>query len=128
MPFNITVLPSGNAAKAQETFLHLIHDKPFVLLVVMGDDEDAEQLKARAVLVAGGPQDLRRVVWMKNPDNHRLQIAALEVSPELARKLNGPNVLAFTTSHDDAICDVIERSEAPVKFGRIIDSFAAGEE
>jgi hypothetical protein len=124
MPFNITVLPPGNAAKAQETFLHLIHDKPLVLLVVMGDDEDAEGLKARAVLVAGGPEDLRRVVWMKNPDNHRQQIAALESS----EMLKGKDVLAFTTSHDDAVCDVIERSEAPVKFGRIIDSFAAGEE
>ena len=116
-------LPPGDVATARRIFAEAVHDEPFVLLVVLGDDVDAGDLVERADKVAGAPDDLRHVVWMRNPMNHREQITAL-VSSDL---LDGKDVLAFCTNFDDVICDVIERSEAPVKFRRIIRAFTRGE-
>jgi hypothetical protein len=116
-------LPPGDAATARRLFREVVHDEPFVLLVVLGDDASAGQLVERADKVAGAPDDLRHVVWMRNPKNHSKQITDL-VSSDL---LDGKDVLAFCTNNDDIVCDVIERSEAPVKFRRIISAFIAGE-
>src|SRR3954453_3187255 len=115
--------PPGDPETARRIFADLVHDEPFVLLVVLGDDLEAGDLVGRADKVAGELQSLRHVVWMRNPDNHQQQIAALEGSD----KLNGQDVLAFCTNYDDVICALILRSEAPVKFYRIIQAFVRGE-
>jgi hypothetical protein len=116
-------LPPGDAATARRRFAEAVHNEPFVLLVVLGDDVDASELVERADKVAGAPEDLRYVVWMRNPLNHREQITDLQSSA----MLDGKDVLAFCTSFDDLVCDVIERSESPVKFRRIIRAFIRGE-
>ena len=119
-----TELPPGDPATAQRMFSELIYDEPFVLLVVLGEDLEAVDLVDRADKVAGDVQSLRHVVWMRNPDNHQNQIAALESSDQL----DNQDALAFCTNNDDAVCDVILRSEAPVKFRRIIQAFIRGEQ
>lgn len=116
-------LPPGDAATARRMFAEAVQDEPFVLLVVLGDDVDAGELVERADKVAGAPDDLRHVVWMRNPMNHREQITGLVSSSLLDEK----DVLAFCTNYDDIVCDVIERSEVPVKFRRIISAFIRGE-
>ena|SRR6266536_2537763 len=110
-----------NADRA--TFHNLIFNELLVLFVVLGDDADSADLVARADKVAGGPDDLRRVVWMRNPANHADQLKALKSSDLLA----GGDVVAFTTNFDDVVSDVIRMSERPVMFVRIMKAFAKAE-
>ncbi len=110
-----------NADRA--TFHNLIFNELLVLFVVLGDDADSADLVARADKVAGGPDDLRRVVWMRNPDSHADQLKALKSSDLLA----GGDVVAFTTNFDDVVSDVIRMSERPVMFVRIMKAFAKAE-
>ncbi len=110
-----------NADRA--TFHNLIFNELLVLFVVLGDDADSADLVARADKVAGGPDDLRWVVWMRNPANHADQLKALKSSDLLA----GGDVVAFTTNFDDVVSDVIRMSERPVMFVRIMKAFAKAE-
>jgi len=110
-----------NADRA--TFHNLIFNELLVLFVVLGDDADSADLVARADKVAGGPDDLRRVDWMRNPANHADQLKALKSSDLLA----GGDVVAFTTNFDDVVSDVIRMSERPVMFVRIMKAFAKAE-
>jgi hypothetical protein len=123
MRLKTTELPPGDAATARRMFEELIHREAHVLFVVLGDDLAAADLVERADKVAGAPEDLRWVVWMRNSSNHHQQIGELESSD----LLDGKDVRAFCTNNDDAICDVILRSEEPVKFRRILQAFAKGE-
>ncbi len=118
-----TELPPGDGATARRMFADLVVKEPFVLLVVLGDDAGADELVGHADKVAGGPDDLRWVVWMRNPANHGDQIRALKSSD----LLDGKDARAFCTNYDDVVCDVITRSEEPVTFTRIIEAFANGE-
>lgn len=110
-----------NADRA--TFHNLIFNELLVLFVVLGDDPESADLVTRADKVAGGPDDLRRVVWMRNPANHADQVKALKSSDLLA----GGDAVAFTTNFDDVVSDVIRMSERPVMFVRIMKAFAKAE-
>jgi hypothetical protein len=118
-----TELSGVDRTADRDTFHHLIFDELLVLFVVLGGDAESAALVARADKVAGGPDDLRRVVWMRKPANHEDQLKALKSSDLLA----GGDVAAFTTNFDDVVCDVIHKSELPVGFVRIMEAFAKGE-
>jgi hypothetical protein len=117
-----TELSEVDVPYARATFDDLINNQPFVLFVVLGSDAQARELVEKADKVAGGPLDLRRVVWMRSPTNHQDQISNLESSQLLTS-----STAAFCTNYDDAICDTIEPSDFPIKFIRILKAFAKGE-
>jgi hypothetical protein len=117
-----TELSEVDVLHARATFHDLINNEPLVLFVVLGSDLQAKELVEKADKVAGGPLDLRRVVWMRNPTNHQAQIADLKSSQLLT-----PSTAAFCTNYDDEICDTIDPADFPITFTRILKAFAKGE-
>jgi hypothetical protein len=119
------VLPTDDAALAAKMFHEIVHDEPYVLLVVLGDSDVAQQTVTRADKLAGAPDDWRWVVWARVPAHIAAEVQAMRdkgIKPDMQK----PDI-AFSTSLGDTIVDVIAASEPKPDNVRIFLAFAHGE-
>lgn len=107
------LLPTDDLLLADTIMDSYLHEQRKVLLVVLGDDMAARRLVESADRWAGIMTDPRWVIWVRN----RSHIATLANDLKDPQHLvsNWDNVLAFSVSLSDNICDVIGYTTAYIK-------------
>lgn len=105
------VVPSNDPTAASKLFQQMIAE-PFILFVVLGDGPSAEDLVSKASNLAGLANEPRWVIWARQPSELSADIKQLkEATPGLKNQIASGKVAAFTTSLNDAICDVVLTNE-----------------
>ena len=121
-----TVLPR-DATKACELFRARLFDFPHVHLVVLGESEELEEVVARAGKAAGAPEELRWVIWARNPQAVRPVLEKLTGPESLKKLVLDGKARLFALSHDDQLRDVIKLEE-PATNTRLQLAFYCAEE
>jgi hypothetical protein len=105
------VVPSNDPIAASKLFQQMLAE-PFILLVVLGDGQSAEDLVSKASSLTGLANEPRWVIWARQPSDLSADIKQLkESTPGLKNQIASGSVAAFTTSLKDEVCDVVLTSE-----------------
>ena len=120
-----TPLPTDDIALADAILDCYLHEQQKVLFIVLGDDMYSRRLVQKADLWAGLIEEPRWLMWVRN----RAHVKQLMVDIKDPNKLikNWDNVLAFTVSINDNICDVINNTTEEIKSSQIIKAYARAE-
>ena len=120
-----TPLPTDDIALADAILDCYLHEQQKVLFIVLGDDMYSRRLVEKADRWAGLIEEPRWLMWVRN----RAHVKQLMVDIKDPNKLikNWDNVLAFTVSINDNICDVINNTTEEIKSSQIIKAYARAE-
>ncbi len=116
-----TILPTDSKTLSNQILGHLIHDEPFVLIVVIGSDAEAQKLAERASARAGDKDDPWWVVWARRPNHIEEEVRSLTGSNQLPSDLS--TVRGFTISFADEIIEVFPRTDPIPHNLKIIGAF-----
>lgn len=97
-----TILPTDDAALAGQMLTHLIHEEPYVLLLVMGTGADAQALAERGSRCSGAKGEPWQVVWIRDPNGVKSILDALQ-NPKDAPTTGA---LGMVLSLEDSIYEV----------------------
>ena len=122
-----TILPAGDDKQASLILNNLINEQDLVLFIQSGSGKWSEDLVQKADQVAITRKEIRRVVWIKNPDGVKPIITSLIDNSGVDNALIAEPDFAITLSMAGKICDVIRNAEQP-DFVRINDAFLKAEE
>lgn len=120
-----TPLPTDDLALADAILDCYLHEQQKILFIVLGDDMYSRRLVEKADRWAGLIEEPRWLMWVRN----RAHVKQLMVDIKDPNKLikNWDNVLAFTVSINDNICDVINNTTEEIKSSQIIKAYARAE-
>jgi len=120
-----TVLPTDDADLAVRMFRQVVFEEPRVVMVVLGAGAEAETFATRADRLAGTLDEPRWVLWARNPDDVKDEIAELKGSAALKRGLIRSR--GFSLALDDEVRDVIRASEPVPSLTRVFEAYARAE-
>ncbi len=120
-----TVLPTDDAALAENMFKEMVHEQPYYIFVALGTGSEAETVVQRADNLTGSPTDPRWVIWARYPQHIRPAVAALSHSERIVDKLD--TARGFSISLSDEVRDVIKGTEPVPSLTRILLAFAEAE-
>ena len=104
-------LPVDAPNEGRKIFKEML-DEPFVLFVVLGDNQAAQDLVSKAADAAGLDSEPRWVVWARRPQDLAGDIGRLKESTAgFQAQIAAGEAAAFTTSFADEIRDVVLLSE-----------------
>ena len=116
-----TILPADDDTLAQRMLRELIYEQPVILMIVFGNDTDAETTVQRADRLALAP---RRVAWARSVSAIRGVVDGLVIPPTLREGLPGR---ALTLSLGDDVRDVITADEPVPTPARLFKAFNKAE-
>ena len=120
-----TILPSDEKSLARRMFNELVHEEPYVLMVVLGKGREAETFVQRAAKLSGAEGEPRWVVWVRKPEQIADLICALQGSDRLGQDLG--QIRGFSMSLTDSVRDVIPASEPVPSLSRILLAYVRAE-
>jgi len=120
-----TILPTDDPKLAVRLLEQLIHERPLVLLVILGTGPDAETFVQRADGLAGKPEEPRWVAWVRQPGDVQSVLDSLNGTPSLLKAI--PSCRGFALSLTDEVRDVIRVSEPVPDLVRVFQAFARAE-
>lgn len=104
-------LPVDAPNEGRKIFKEML-DEPFVLFVVLGDNQAAQDLVSKAADAAGLDSEPRWVVWARRPQDLAVDIGRLKESTAgFQVRIAAGEAAAFTTSFADEIRDVVLLTE-----------------
>ena len=125
--FQTTILPTDDPVLARNMFTEMIHEQPWILMVVLGTSAEAEQTVQRADRMAFHQGDEGwRVVWARQPADIQVVCDALQADPAALKALVSTS-RAFVTSLSDVVRDVIRGDEPPPSNTRLLKAFLTAE-
>ena len=126
---NTIIIPTDNKELAQQLFKSAIYDEDVLVMVVLGEDENAKGVVKKAdklaQLVTQGRK--RKVIWIRKPDVLKDEIQAVKIGE--GKDFTSEDVLnavAFSISLADEVADIIKQDEyisfirVDVSFGRAL--------
>lgn len=121
-----TILSNSDTTAVQQQYQEEISEDT-IIFVALGDTEQIKQIVKRADKIAGTADDLRKVVWVKNPEPIERQIVEHQLSEDLEEvDIDKPD-WAFTLSFNNVIRDVIRKNEGTPDSFRIFKAYAKAE-
>ena len=125
------ILPSDDKKLAQKIFTEWVEEQPYVLLVVLGRDDNAETAVKRGSKTCGKEGEPRFCVWARKPEQIAEPISALTGASKVVTGTGSDaevksGIVAFTVSMGDEIRDVIEATEK-LDFLRFMKAFMKAE-
>ena len=125
------ILPSDDKKLAQKIFKEWVEEQPYVLLVVLGRDDNAETAVKRGSKTCGKEGEPRFCVSARKPEQIAEPISALSSGNKVVDGAGSEaevksDVVAFTMSMGDEVRDVIKASEK-LDFLRFMKAFMKAE-
>ena len=120
-----TPLPTDDIALADAILDCYLREQQKVLFIVLGDDMYSRRLVEKADRWAGLIEEPRWLIWARNRAHVKQLVTDLKDPNKLVKDWN--NVLAFTVSINDNICDVINNTTEDIKSSVIIKAYARAE-
>lgn len=107
------IIPTDDKNLAQELFKSVIYDEDVLVVVVLGDDEEAKEAAKKADKVAlwdiQGRK--RKVLWVRNKELLKNEIEAVEIGDAGISKEDLYNAVAFSISLGDVVADIIKKGD-----------------
>lgn len=120
-----TLLPNDDIALADAILDCYLHEQQKTLFIVLGDDMYSRRLVEKADRWAGLIEEPRWLIWIRNRAHVKQLVVDMKDPNKLVKDWN--NVLAFTVSINDNICDVINNTTDEIKSSVIIKAYARAE-
>lgn len=118
----VTILPTDDAASAEEILRDLVWCRPYVLLIVFGRGDEARAIVELASGLAKTNSESRHVLWVRSLDGLESALGELSDVPD---DLTTCHALCLNIS--DTVVDKIETGEDSVNMFRIFKAFMRAE-
>jgi hypothetical protein len=120
-----TIIPTDDEEIAGKLLNNLIYNQAVVLGIIVGNDSWSINIIQKTDKVAWSRNQVRRAVWIRNPEIVRTILQAL--FSKSGKTMPADQSYLITTSMDDRIFDLITSSEPDPDYVRIDKAFLLAE-